>query len=324
MNRIPFFVFLLLISAEVSFAQNGPDSASVPPRDSLVQRDTTVIKDSLALLPANDSVSKMPQKNTGWIMNPSAPFFHQNLSWQLLKRHPYFGFSAPPITLRSDSRQTLGKEFLFYLLVFLLIIYALLRRAFPKYFSDLFGLFFRTTLKQRQISEQLMETPLPSILLNGFFVVSGGLYITFLLQHFKLNPVDNFWLIFLYCILGLSGIYFIKFIGLKISGWIFNSQEAANSYIFIVFIINKMIGILLLPFLLVLAFTSGDVYAIGLTLSWCLVAGLLVYRIILTFGAVRNQVKVNPFHFFLYICAFEIAPLLLIYKGLLLFFRITA
>ena len=169
-----------------------------------------------------------------------------------------------------------------------------------------------------------METPLPSLLLNGFFVVTGGLYITFLLQHFKLNPVDNFWLMFLYCILGLSGIYFIKFIGLKISGWIFNMQEAANSYIFIIFIINKMIGILLLPFLILMAFTSGDVYSIGVTLSWCLVTGLLVYRIILTFGAIRNQVKVNPFHFFLYLCAFEIAPLLLIYKGLLLFFRITA
>jgi hypothetical protein len=101
-------------------------------------------------------------------------------------------------------------------------------------------------------------------------------------------------------------------------------QEAANSYIFIVFIIHKMIGIFLLPFLILLAFAQGDVYTVGITLSWFMVAGLMVYRIILTFAAIRNQVKVNPFHFFLYICAFEIAPLLLIYKALLLFFRITA
>jgi hypothetical protein len=60
-----------------------------------------------------------------------------------------------------------------------------------------------------------------------------------------------------------------------------------------------MIGILLLPFLLILAFSTGDVYSIGLTVSWCLVAALLAYRFILTYGAVRNQVKVNPFHFFL-------------------------
>ncbi len=169
-----------------------------------------------------------------------------------------------------------------------------------------------------------METRLPSLMLNGFFVVIGGLYIAFLLQHFNLTRDDNFWQKFLYGIFGLSAIYLIKFIGLKICGWLFNMQDAANTYVFIVFIINKMIGILLLPVLLLLAFTSGNIYSVGLTFSWCLVAALLVYRIILTFGAVRNQVKVNPFHFFLYICAFEIAPLLLIYKGLLLFFRITA
>ncbi len=178
-------------------------------------------------------------------------------------------------------------------------------------------------MKQRQIREQLMQTPLPSLLLNGFFVISAGLYITFLLQHFNINPVGNFWLLFLYCGMGLSAAYFIKFAGLKICGWLLNLDEAANSYIFIVFIVNKMIGILLLPFLVVLAFATETVYNAGLTLSWCLLGGLLIYRFILTYTAVRNQVKFNPFHFFLYVCAFEIAPLLLVYKALLIFFNQT-
>jgi hypothetical protein len=130
--------------------------------------------------------------------------------------------------------------------------------------------------------------------------------------------------LFLYCCIGLSIAYFIKFIGLKVTGWLFSLTEAADSYIFIVFIVNKMMGILLLPFLFLLAFSVGKVYTIGLTLSWCLLGGLIAYRFFLTYAAIHNQVKVNPFHFFLYLCAFEIAPLLLIYKGLLLFFRITA
>ena len=76
-------------------------------------------------------------------------------------------------------------------------------------------------------------------------------------------------------------------------------------------------------FLLILAFALGNVYSGGMTISWCLIAGLFMYRFILTYAAIHNQVKVNPFHFFLYLCAFEIAPLLLIYKGLLLFFHQT-
>jgi hypothetical protein len=80
----------------------------------------------------------------------------------------------------------------------------------------------------------------------------------------------------------------------------------------------------LLPFLVLLAFAQGNIYAVSFTLSWITIVGLLAYRFILTYTTVRNQVKVNPFHFFLYLCAFELAPLLLIYRGLLLFFHITA
>jgi len=246
------------------------------------------------------------------------------LPWDVLKHHPYFGFASrifeKPI---SNIHHSTGKEWLFYLLIFLLLIYAVLRQLFPKYFADLFRLFFRTTLKQRQVKEQLMQTPLPSILLNGFFVLSTGLYITLVLEHFNLNPAGNFWLLLLYSYAGLAAVYLIKFVGLKITGWLFSMQEAADSYIFIVFIVNKMIGLLLLPFLVLLAFSTGNLYTIALTLSWCLVGALLIYRFILTYVAIRNQVKVNLFHFFLYLCAFEIAPLLLIYRGLLLFFGIS-
>ena len=214
-----------------------------------------------------------------------------------------------------------GKELLFYALIVLLLCFAFLKNIFPKYFSDLFRLFFRTTLKQRQIREQLMQTTFPSLIFNLFFVITAALYIDLLLQHFNLLPVKNFWLLFLYCITGLSIIYLLKFVGLKISGWLFNMKNAAEAYIFIVFIINKMMGIYLLPFLILLSFTEGNLYHIFLILSWIGLSMLFIYRFILTFGAVHNQIKVNLFHFFLYLCAFEIAPLLLIYKLLLYFFQ---
>jgi hypothetical protein len=318
-------ILFFLLFAETTSAQTPADTKGIPVKDSLAKPDAAIQKDSLPKSQMITSVSKRPATDTSWTMSPDISFSSPQFSWEVLKHHSWFAFKEKPASVpKSDLRKVNGKELLFYLIVFLLIVFAVLKLAFPKYFGDLFRLFFRTTLKQRQIRDQLTQTPLPSLLLNGFFVISGGLYITFLLQHFDLNPVDSFWLIFLYCCLGLSAAYFVKFIGLKVCGWLFNMKEAADSYIFIVFIVNKMLGILLLPLLIVLAFSLGDVYAVGLTVSWCLVIGLLIYRFILTYAAVRNQVKVNPFHFFLYLCAFEIAPLLLVYKGLLLFFRITA
>jgi hypothetical protein len=277
--------------------------------------DSTYIKDSMLAAQWADSVTRRPKVEELWRMDSSRPFPEQ-----VGANHPYFGFGSKPLVNRSDRKVYEGKELLFYALIALLLVFALLRNTFGKYFNDLFRLFFRTTLKQRQIRDQLMQTPLPSLLFNAFFIISAGLYADFLLLHFGLIGKSDFWLYFIYCCLGLSAIYFVKFMGLKVLGWLFNMKEGANSYIFVVFIMNKVIGIFLLPFVIMLAFMQGPSYSIALVLSWAGVGALLIYRFILTYAAVRNQVKFNPFHFFLYLCAFEIAPLLLIYKLLLVFF----
>jgi hypothetical protein len=278
--------------------------------------DLTIDTIASAGVTTNDSVSRRPfNYGQTWAIDQTIPLY-----WQILKHHPYYDFSAVALAVPSNVRKVQGKEVMFYAMMGLLLVFALLKQGFGKYFFDLFRVFFRTTMKQRQIREQLMQTQFPSLIFNMFFIASAGLYINFMLHYFKITPVKNFWLLYLYCCIGLAVIYFGKFIGLKVIGWLLNMQKAADSYIFIVFIINKVIGIFLLPFLILIAFASDPVYSVSLVLSWVTIGVLLVYRLILGFASIRNEVRFNLFHFFLYLCAFEIVPLLLIYKLLLYIF----
>ena len=261
--------------------------------DSLQLKDSVRIKDSLQLIrQAADSLQKKVAE--------------EQLPVQILKD--------------GEKKIFTGKEYLFYYLIILFILFGLLRRAFAKYFYDLFRVFFKTTLKQRQTQEQLLQSSLASVLLNSFFVLSAGLYVNFLLQYFQLVISDNFWLQYLYCAGALAAIYLVKYIGLKITGWLFNVSNATDSYTFIVFIINKMLGIFLLPFLLLLAFANDPLYSSAIVISWIGIGLLLIYRFILSYGALRKEVKLNSFHFILYILGFEVIPLLLIYKLLLTIF----
>jgi len=236
------------------------------------------------------------------------------------KQNHFFGFSSNALLIRSNRKEFKGKELLFYSLLALLLFFAFIRLSFPKYINDLLRVAFRTTLKQRQIGEQLVQTPLPSLLLNFFFLITASMYIAFVLGHFELSDNFSFWLLCLYCFAALAIIYAIKFLSLKFFGWLFNITPTTDGYIFIVFMINKIIGIYLLPFLVMLAFTDNDLYQVAFVLSYTGVLGLLAYRFILSYGLSRSQIRVNPFHFFLYLCAFEIVPLLLIYKALMLWF----
>jgi Domain of unknown function (DUF4271) len=114
-------------------------------------------------------------------------------------------------------------------------------------------------------------------------------------------------------------IYLVKYIGLQISGWLFGMKEVAETYRFMVFLINKVVGILLLPTTVVLALGSPGLQPVLVVVSLIGLAMLYIYRYIIAFPLVRNHTRLSSFHFFLYLCAFEIIPVLLIYKLLLTF-----
>jgi Domain of unknown function (DUF4271) len=229
------------------------------------------------------------------------------------KKPPVPADTGPPMEVHRPK----STDSLFYLIVGILFYFASIRIFFEKYFSNLMTLFFRVSLRQQQIREQVLQTPLPSLLLNILFVISAGLYSCFLLHYSRWGADVNFWILFLNCMGLLAAIYLVKFLVLKFIGWVFSISRATDIYIFIVFLVNKMLGIFLLPFLIVIIFSNEDWRQVFITISLAMVFVLWGYRILAAYRPIRNEIKLTPFYFFLYLCAFEIAPLLLIYKVLL-------
>lgn len=238
---------------------------------------------------------------------------------EVLRQHPNYNFYGHPVQQMISFRSQVSNDGIFYFIVALVLYIALMRLFFYKYMSTLFTLFFRATLRQQQLREQLLQAPLPALLMNIFFVISVAAYCMFLSVHYKLEFTGNMWTTFLYGVLLVASIYLVKFIFLNVVGWIFGITNVTDTYIFIVFLINKMIGIFLLPIIALLAFPTPGLLPVVLTISYFLIGGMLFYRFIISFRPVRNEIKLNRFHFFLYLCAFEIAPLLLIYKVLMTF-----
>jgi hypothetical protein len=236
---------------------------------------------------------------------------------KVLKANHFFNFTGTPVVQVFQIHRSNSKDSLFYLLVGIMFYFALTRVFFEKYFNNLLTLFFRVSLRQQQIREQVLQTPLPSLLLNILFIISGGLYACFLLHYSQIGASIRFWVLYLYCMLLLGAIYLVKFLVLKFIGWVFSISRATDIYVFIVFLVNKMLGIFLLPFLIIITFSGPGIREIFITISLAMVFVLWSYRVLAAYRPIRNEIKLTPFYFFLYLCAFEIAPLLLIYKVLL-------
>ena len=236
----------------------------------------------------------------------------------LYRKRLFFSFTDP-VRYTVSEKQWEGKENIFYSIIALLICFALIKNNFSRYLTDVFSSYFRTTIRQKQIKEQLLQSPLPSLLFNSFFVISTAVFLSLLLEHFHPAMQFSFWLLAFYIALGLIILYAGKFVLLKFVGWVFQLTEAVNTYIFVVFSTNKVMGIALLPFSVMLAFSYGLVNEIAVTLSLIVIGLLFVYRYFLSYLSINRTVQINLFHFLLYLCAFEILPLLLINKLLLRF-----
>jgi len=320
----------------VAQTDSGSAAAPKPFRRAFVKRDTThtvqrilrdtaFTKDTSQL--ANDSLRLkdsvlLAQKKTDSLRLDSIKKSQAKLLVVPIDTSSYggiFGGLYIPINLSTvalleKERNPQGKDELFYVLVGLVALIAFTKAVFPKYFVNMFSLFFQTTYRQKQAVEQLTNNKVSSILLNVVFIGCLSTYVSLILNYKGLVHI-NFWLLLAYSLIAITSIYLFKFIFLNFIGWIFNASEALESYTFVVFLSNKIIAIILLPFVFLIAFNEGEIARICLLVTYGLLGLALLYRYFVVMGTLRNELRFHALHFFLYLCAVEILPLLLIYKA---------
>ena len=237
---------------------------------------------------------------------------------EVLSGHPFINWNDVPVAMTNRVKNHPPEDRLFYILLAITAMFGFFRFFYTRYFNNLFRVFFNASLRQSQLTDQLLQARLPSLLFNLLFLFTGGVYIYLLLVYYNWVSRENFWLILLYCFLSLTAIYIGKFLSLKFTGWLTGFKEITNTYVFIIFLINKILGILLLPFTIIIAFSTPSLVTIAVILSILIISLMFLLRFLRSYGLLQHQLKIKRLHFLMYVIGVEVIPLLLIYKGLVL------
>lgn len=292
-------IIFLLCMVQGSFAQQ--DSVG------LVEQDRIGIK-------KQDSI-RLAQQDSIRLAQKLAKPWPDTATYQKIATHPYLPLNKPAIFMIVEYKAKSTKDALFYTVVLLVALLGFIKNVFPKYFQNLFKLFFQTSLRQKQTKEQLAQDSFASLLINLLFLLSTGLFITLVISFYQWADLP-FWLLYGYVTAILAVIYLGKYLFISFAGWVFNNRSAAASYLFLVAVVNRIMGVVLLPLTILLAFSIQPIALVVLTIAFGVVTLLFIYRYIVSFGLLRSDLQLNPFHFFLYLCAVEILPMALIYKVL--------
>lgn len=236
------------------------------------------------------------------------------------QKSKFLNTKATPAASLSKEMKHKFKDILFYIVLMLLLFFAFLRFLYERYFNNMFRVFFNTSLRQSQLTDQLLQAKQVSLLFNVLFVMTGGLYIYYLLLHFNWIQNDMPVLMIGICTMSLGVLYILKFLSLRFTGWLTGYNTAAGTYLFIIFLINKILGVLLIPFVIVIAFGKEFLQYPALILSLLLIGLMFLLRFLRSYSLLRRDIKVSRWHFFIYIIGVEVLPLFLIYKGLVVLF----
>lgn len=204
----------------------------------------------------------------------------------------------------------------FYLLLFLCLILGMIRFMDTRYFLNLWRAFWNPTLSNRQLKDQLQGAGLPNLLMNFFFAVAVGAYCYYVVKFFTPHHsgVIPPSVLLIMLIMGTGLIYLIKYAAVRFSGWAFRVEGITEHYIFNVFLINKVLGVALIPFIIVMAFADHQWAQQAIVLSFIAGGILLLNRYIRSWQVFGSFFQYSKFHFFMYLCASELLPLAVLMK----------
>ena len=271
-------------------------------------------QDADSLLVKKDADSSVFKRDT--VKNFIASY--QTTFQSILKENSFLNSKGKPLAMSVYPRKNVSEDVIFYILLVVIAALSFLRFFYLRYFNNLFRVFFNTSLRQSQLTDQLLQAKLPSLFFNIVAVISGGLFSYFLLKYAGVFLQSNPFTVIILCSLCMGAIYLLKFITLKFTGWVTGYKEVTNTYIFIIFLINKILGIVLLPFIVVMAFSVPVLIKVSALTAILFTVLMFLLRFFRSYGLLQNQLKISHAHFIMYIVGIEIVPVLLIYKGLVL------
>ena len=196
-------------------------------------------------------------------------------------------------------RDIISNDSLTLILLGSLLYVIILKRINPTIFDQ--NLSFKKKELINKISNSLLGIKSIEILYNFLFISNLSILLTF----FKNK---NFELFVYYELLGFVSIFFVVKIILDFSvGRLFSISELMKSYIWQKLVYHNSLGILLLLFNFLIAYSIFDGYNMTLIFIYISLVFLLFSYYSIYFSMKKVIIK-NWFYFILYLCTLEIIP----------------
>jgi len=201
-------------------------------------------------------------------------------------------------------------------LIVMMVFFTWFRLFYYKIFRQLLTSYFNMTASNQIVRDESYLLQRASLVISIISYLLGGL---FLYQISVLFDWQIYWLqkglvrfVLFSLIIAIS--YSVKMILLRVLSVIFNQEKAAGTYIFNLFLMIMMAGLILFPANIFLAYSNASVKHFAAIATIVLISLMFLFRLSRAIRIWFSIPQFSFFYLFLYLCAFEVAPLLVVWK----------
>ena len=201
-----------------------------------------------------------------------------------------------------------NQDVFFVLILFSFLLIALLRGIYWKHAKLLFMSVFAQRYANQYLREDNAFTERVSLLTFLLMVINFTMIIA------KFKQTLDIYSVAIICLMVLV-FFFLKLLMIHFLGLLFKIKDLAKLAIFFSFLFDKTLGFVLFPLVVFMYFFTFDVLSAVLTISIVLFCIFLLLKLFWLLKIGSNSFGLSQMYIFLYLCAFEISPILLLVKG---------
>jgi len=319
MSGLRYYVlFFLLLSGFASLAQESVDSTGAVQSvrrwyrvdsaklarqkittDSLIHH-TWVLADSLlnknALLDSVQSEYVFPKLDLS--------------AWH--KEYGAFKKKVNPYQLGKPIRK--GNVGLLGFIFAMLVIFAILKNAFAKQLSAIVQSFFSNRVLNNINKEDNLFSSWPFLLLFIQFGFILGMFFFLVAQYYELYQAREGFKFFFSISLTIIVFYALKLVILRFLGYVFNVQKPVGEYISILYLSYFNASLLFIPLVVAFALSPLKYGVTYIVLAYILLIVIFTFQLLRAGISILSNNKFSKMHLFLYFCALEICPILILIK----------
>ena len=259
--------------------------------------------------PANQSANPIdPESNLDSVNATVNPFNLESGSSEEVTA-PVVGELAKSSNKDKPKSSTRWIFWVFLITLFLLTIAVNFNRQI---ISKIYRSILNSNYSNLMFREQGRNPSVLFILLYILFFINGGLFLYLTIGVF-VDPKPGFYSIFS-CIGLVAIIYLLRHGILNLLGNVFPLKNATSQFGFNVMYFNIFLGLILIPVNLFVAYGPEAIVKPSIIIGVVIILLLYLLRQIRGLFISRNALIFHKFHFFMYLCAVEIAPYFILVK----------